>query len=72
VTDAPPREPGHAAGRAAAAYARIDGSAPRLAPRPVPGVPGWCAANAVVAIYGDPVVFRSGRRMRAAGGGAQC
>ncbi|WP_244110004.1 hypothetical protein [Burkholderia arboris] len=69
MTDAPPREPGHAAGRAAADFARIDGSAPRLAPRPVPG---WCAANAVAAIYGDPVVFRSGRHMRAAGGGAQC
>ncbi|MCA8301648.1 DUF3025 domain-containing protein [Burkholderia seminalis] len=43
-----------------------------FAPLPVLGVPGWCAANADAAFYDDPAVFRSGRRVRAAGGGAQC
>ncbi|MDN7586362.1 DUF3025 domain-containing protein [Burkholderia seminalis] len=43
-----------------------------FAPLPVLGVPGWCAANADPAFYDDPAVFRSGRRVRAAGGGAQC
>ncbi|KVC40447.1 DUF3025 domain-containing protein [Burkholderia diffusa] len=43
-----------------------------FAPLPVLGVPGWCAANAEPAFYDDPAVFRSGRRSRAAGGGAQC
>ncbi|WP_175686922.1 DUF3025 domain-containing protein [Burkholderia anthina] len=43
-----------------------------FAPLPVLGVPGWCDANAAPAFYDDPAVFRSGRRSRAAGGGAQC
>ncbi|KVL17256.1 DUF3025 domain-containing protein [Burkholderia sp. MSMB1826] len=43
-----------------------------FAPLPVLGVPGWCAANADAAFYDDPAVFRSGRRSRAADGGAQC
>ncbi|NTY41000.1 DUF3025 domain-containing protein [Burkholderia diffusa] len=43
-----------------------------FSPLPVLGVPGWCAANADAAFYDDPAVFRSGRRMRTAGGGAQC
>ncbi|KVW02242.1 hypothetical protein WK91_02945 [Burkholderia cepacia] len=43
-----------------------------FAPLPVLGVPGWCDANAEPAFYDDPAVFRSGRRSRAADGGAQC
>ncbi|WP_269508871.1 DUF3025 domain-containing protein [Burkholderia sp. IMCC1007] len=43
-----------------------------FSPLPVLGVPGWCDANAAPAFYDDPAVFRSGRRSRAAGGGAQC
>ncbi|MEK2600643.1 hypothetical protein [Burkholderia arboris] len=40
MIDAPPREPGHAAGRAAADFARIDGAAPWFAPYAVPDRPG--------------------------------
>ncbi|KVD45569.1 hypothetical protein WS61_13485 [Burkholderia sp. ABCPW 11] len=43
-----------------------------FAPLPVLGVPGWCVANADAAFYDDSAVFRSGRRSRAADGGAQC
>lgn len=101
MTGTPPRAAGQAAGGGAAAFARIDWSAPWLAryaepgrtfqadariagelatrdltsrefaPLPALGVQGWCEANAAPA-FCDPAVFRSGRRLRAADGGAQC
>ncbi|MCA8495192.1 DUF3025 domain-containing protein [Burkholderia arboris] len=43
-----------------------------FAPLPALGVPGGCASDADAAFYDGPAEFRSGRRTRAAGGGAQC
>jgi len=36
-----------------------------LAPLPVQGIPGWCAANECASFYDDASVFRPGRRHRA-------
>ncbi len=33
-----------------------------LAPLPVLGIPGWCAANSDPGFYNDPLVFRTGRQ----------
>ncbi|MGU7840600.1 DUF3025 domain-containing protein [Burkholderia sp. AW33-5] len=62
----------HVDERIAGELATRDLTSRDFAPLPVLGVPGWCDANAVPAFYDDPAVFRSGRRSRAAGGGAQC
>ncbi|KAG8151880.1 DUF3025 domain-containing protein [Burkholderia catarinensis] len=58
--------------RVAAELATRELTSRDFAPLPVLGVPGWCDANNDAAFYDDPAVFRSGRRSRAAGGGAQC
>ncbi len=58
--------------RVAAELATRELTSRDFSPLPVLGVPGWCDANAHAAFYDDPAVFRSGRRTRAAGGGAQC
>ncbi|HKT65932.1 MAG TPA: DUF3025 domain-containing protein [Burkholderia sp.] len=62
----------HVDARIAGELATRDLTSRDFAPLPVLGVPGWCEANAAPAFYDDPAVFRSGRRARAAGGGAQC
>lgn len=62
----------HVDARIAGELATRDLTSRDFAPLPVLGVPGWCEANAAPAFYDDPAVFRSGRRSRAAGGGAQC
>ncbi|KFG96968.1 membrane protein [Burkholderia paludis] len=62
----------HVDARIAAELATCALTSRDFAPLPVLGVPGWCDANAEAAFYDDPAVFRSGRRSRAAGSGAQC
>ncbi|KHK55176.1 membrane protein [Burkholderia sp. A9] len=56
----------------AGALATRDLTSRDFSPLPVLGVPGWCDANVAPAFYDDPAVFRSGRRSRTAGDGAQC
>ncbi|MDS0795395.1 DUF3025 domain-containing protein [Burkholderia pseudomultivorans] len=66
------RRAAHVDARVAAELAARELTSRDFSPLPVLGVPGWWAANADPAFYADPAVFRSGRRTRAAGGGAQC
>ncbi|EGD03465.1 hypothetical protein B1M_16340, partial [Burkholderia sp. TJI49] len=66
------RRVAHVDAQVAAELAARELTSRDFSPLPVLGVPGWWAANADPAFYADPAVFRSGRRTRAAGGGAQC